>query len=149
MFLMAATAAIALAADKTDFSGTWTLDVSKSDFGMMPPPQKMVRTITHADPSMKISTKQTSDRGEMTMEMSYTTDGKEATVKVRNRDAKVKAKWAGANLKVESKSEFQGGELTQNETWVLSEDKNTLTITNEVNSPMGATTAKLIFTKGN
>jgi hypothetical protein len=147
MFLMAASAVVVLAADKPNFSGTWTAQMDKSDFGMMPPPQSMSRKIEHAEPEMKITTTQKGERGENTSESKFTTDGKEATVKMRNREAKLKAKWDGEKLIVESKSEFNGAELTQKETWSLSENGKMLTISNDINSPMGATTVKLVFAK--
>ena len=137
-----------LAADKPDFSGHWVIDLAKSDFGMMPPPSKMERDIDHKDPSMSIKSIQVGERGEMKNESSYTTDGKEATIKMRNREAKVKAKWDGNKLKVNSKSEFNGNEFTQEETWTLSDDGKTLTIDNAIKAPQGEFTTKSVFTKG-
>ena len=137
-----------LAADKPDFSGHWVIDLAKSDFGMMPPPSKMERDIEHKDPSMSIKSIQVGERGEMKNESSYTTDGKEATIKMRNREAKVKAKWDGNKLKVNSKSKFNGNEFTQEETWTLSDDGKTLTIDNAIKAPQGEFTTKSVFTKG-
>ncbi len=137
-----------LAADKPDYSGHWVIDLAKSDFGMMPPPSKMERDIEHKDPAMGIKSIQVGERGEMKNESSYTTDGKEATIKMRNREAKVKAKWDGNKLKVNSKSEFNGNEFTQEETWTLSDDGKTLTIDNAIKAPQGEFTTKSVFTKG-
>lgn len=137
-----------LASDKPDYSGHWVIDLVKSDFGMMPPPSKMERDIEHKDPAMSIKSIQVGERGEMKNESNYTTDGKEATIKMRNREAKVKAKWDGNKLKVNSKSEFNGNEFTQEETWTLSEDGKTLTIDNAIKAPQGEFTTKSVFTKG-
>ncbi len=147
--LLAVPATLLLAADKPDYSGHWVVDLSKSDFGMMPPPEKMERDIEHKDPEIKIKTLQKGQRGEMTSESKYTTDGKEATIQVRGREAKVKANWNGSKLVVMTKTDFQGQEISQKETWSLSEDGKTLTINNEINSPMGEMVAKSVFTKGN
>ena len=148
LLLLSIPAAMLMAADKPDFSGHWVVDLAKSDFGMMPPPSKMERDIEHKDPAMTIKSIQVSERGEMKNESKYTTDGKEATITMRNREAKVKAQWDGAKLKVNSKSEFNGNEITQDETWILSEDGKTLTINNAIKAPQGEFSAKLVFTKG-
>ena len=146
--LLCIPAAMLLAADKPDYSGHWVVDLAKSDFGMMPPPSKMERDIEHKDPDMSIKSLQVGERGEMKTESKYTTDGKEATIKMRNREAKVKAIWDGAKLKVNSKIEFSGSEITQDETWIISEDGKTLTIENAIKAPQGEFTTKSVFTKG-
>ncbi|MBM3763091.1 MAG: hypothetical protein FJW36_22950 [Acidobacteria bacterium] len=148
IFLMLVPVAIMIAADKPDFSGHWVVDLAKSDFGMMPPPEKMERHIEHKDPEMKIKSYQKSERGEMNAESSYSTDGKEAKVQMRGREAKVKANWKGTKLNVATKSEFNGMEIGQSEMWSLSEDGKTMTIENTITAPQGEFTTKLVFTKG-
>ncbi len=137
-----------VAADKPDYSGHWVIDLTKSDFGMMPPPEKMERDIDHKDPQIQIKSMQKSERGEMTTDSKYTTDGKEATIQMRGREAKVIAKWVAGKLEVVSKSEWNGTEFTQNETWNLSSDGKTLTIDNVIKAPQGEFAAKSVFTKG-
>lgn len=146
--LLCIPAAMLLAADKPDYSGHWVVDLAKSDFGMMPPPSKMERDIEHKDPDMNIKSLQVGERGEFKTESKYTTDGKEATIKMRNREAKVKAIWDGTKLKVNSRIEFSGSEITQDETWIISEDGKTLTIENAIKAPQGEFTTKSVFTKG-
>ena len=148
ILLLTIPVAMLCAADKPDYSGHWVIDLAKSDFGMMPPPEKMERDIDHKDPQMQIKSMQKSERGEFTTDSKYTTDGKEATIQVRGRDAKVIAKWVAGKLEVMSKSEFNGMEFTQNETWTLSSDGKTLTIDNVIKAPQGEFAVKSIFTKG-
>jgi hypothetical protein len=148
-FLLCVPAAMLFAADKPNYSGHWVVDLAKSDFGMMPPPEKLERDIDHKDPDMKIKTVQKGQRGESTTESKYTTDGKETTIQMRGRDAKVIAKWDGAKLIVASKSEFNGAEISQTETWNLSADGKTLSIDNAIKAPQGEFTVKSVFTKGN
>lgn len=136
------------AADNPNYSGHWVVDIAKSDFGMLPPPEKLERDIDHKDPDMKIKTVQKGQRGESTTESKYTTDGKETTIQMRGREAKVKAVWKDGKLLVNSKSEFNGAEISQSETWTLSEDGKTLTIDNEIKAPQGEFKAKSVFTKG-
>lgn len=136
------------AADKPDFSGHWVADLAKCDFGMMPPPEKMERDIEHKDPDFKLKSLQKSARGENTSETKFTTDGKEATIKIRGNDAKMTAAWEGSKLVVTTKSEFNGMAISQKETWTLSSDGKTLNTENQIATPQGDITVKLVFTKG-
>ena len=78
----------------------------------------------------------------------YTTDGKESTIQMRGREAKIKAVFKDGKLVVTSKSEINGAEIGQTETWTLSGDGKTLTIDNEVKAPQGDFKMKLLLTKG-
>jgi hypothetical protein len=138
-----------LAADpKPDFSGHWSIDLAKSDFGMMPPPEKLERDIDHKDPEIKIKTLQAGPRGERTTESKLTTNGKESSVQVMGRDAKSTAAWKGSKLNIKTKLEFNGAEILQDETWTLSNDGKVLTIENAISSPQGEFMMKNVFTKG-
>ncbi len=94
-------------AAKPDFSGTWKLDASKSEFGPMPAPDKWERTITHQDPSLKYKTVQAGPQGEMTTDTSYTTDGKESMNNFRGQDVKGVAKWDGDVMTVNPSARFR------------------------------------------
>ncbi len=148
ILLLAVPAVLMMAADKPDYSGHWVVNLAKSDFGMLPPPDKMERDIDHKDPQISIQSLQKSERGEFKTDSKYSTDGKEATVQMRGRDAKVTANWKDNRLTVATKSEFQGTQITQKETWTLSGDGKTLTIDNEIAAPQGEFKTKLVFTKG-
>jgi hypothetical protein len=77
-FSLALLIGVTLAAQaKPNFSGEWTMDPAKSDFGPLPVPTKMIRTITHVDPALKIVTVQTGgSMGDTTVEVTFSTDGK-------------------------------------------------------------------------
>jgi hypothetical protein len=132
---------------KPNFSGNWTFNASKSDFGPMPTPEKWERKITHEDPSLQYSQVQAGPQGEMKSEMAYTTDGKPATNKTPRGEVTGVAKWDGDVLTISSKREIQGMEITQNERWTLSEDGKTLTILNKVNTPQGDFELKIVMDK--
>ena len=66
----------------------------------------------------------------------------------KSDELKSKTKWDGNKLKVSSKSEFNGNEFTQDETWTLSGDGKTLTIDNSIKAPQGEFSTKSVFTKG-
>ena len=80
--ILTSVAALALAtslAAKPNFSGTWTLNVSKSDFGMLPGPTSRTDVIEHNDPALKDTVTQETQQGPQNATLNYTTDGKEAT----------------------------------------------------------------------
>ena len=134
-------------AQKPDFSGSWTLNADKSDFGMMPKPEKATRKIEHKDPELKYTSVQTTPNGERTNEVTYKLDGTESINKLGNTEVKSVAKWDGKNVVVDSKRDFQGTEITSKETWVLSEDGKTLNIDINVGTPQGDFTIKQVYEK--
>jgi hypothetical protein len=137
------------AANVPNFSGDWKMNASKSDFGAMPAPDLVTRTVKHADPSLAITTHQKGARGESTTELQYTTDGKPAVNKVQGRDAKGTARWEGESLVIESWLEIQQGvEIKQKEVWTLSDGGKTLTIRNHISIPQqGELDTKLVLEK--
>ena len=135
------------AQDKPNFSGSWKMDAAKSDFGPMPAPDKLIRTIDHKDPEMQIKTTQSGQQGEVTSELKYKTDGTESVNKLRGQDVKGIAKWEGANLVVKSKREVQGMEISITETWALSDGGKVLTVANSIETPQGNFEAKVVMEK--
>src|SRR5882724_6524519 len=122
-----AVAALAAAADKPNFSGSWKLDAAKSDFGPTPPPDKMDLKVDHSDPKLKVTQAQSGAQGEDTSEMSFTTDGKEVTNTMRGMDIKGTANWEGDAIVVNNKLDLGGTEIKLKQTYTLSEDKKVLT----------------------
>jgi hypothetical protein len=141
-------AGLAQAADKPDFSGEWKCNIAKSDFGQMPnKPEKLTRTIVHKDPNVQYRSTIVGQQGERTTEFKCTTDGKDCINKFFNSEGASKMTWDGSKLVAKSKREFQGNELNITETWELSADGKTLTITNAMNSSMGDMVMKTVFEK--
>lgn len=118
-----------------NFSGDWKMNIAKSDFGPVPAPEVLTRSIKHNDPALEIATHQKGARGEVNTELKYTTDGKPCVNKVQGGDATGTAKWSGDNLVIESAREFQGTPITSKETWTLSDGGKTLTILNHISVP--------------
>ncbi len=143
--LLAGTVSLAQAAP--NFSGTWVMDGAVSDFGMFPVPEKYVREITHNEPNLKIVTTQSSQQGERSSEVNCTTDGTECINTVRGREIKGTAKWDGDHMLVSSKLNYQGDEVSIEETWALSEDGKTLTLDVQLGNSMGSTEMKIILNK--
>lgn len=136
---------------KPNFTGKWSLDVAKSDFGPMPPPESIVHVIEHAEPNIKITTTQKSEAGETSNSRTFTTDGKETTSKVTMggtpQDVKTTGKWDGQTLAMVATFDAQGATIQLNDTWTLSEDGKVLTITRMAKTPQGDFTAKTVYNK--
>ncbi len=138
-----------VAASKPDFSGKWTLNLAKSDYGIMQAqaPQKFERVITQEGAVLKFTTHQSGARGEITTEMAYTTDGKPSINKTPRGEVTGTAKWDGNALVIASKREVNGATITQDERWTLSGDGKTLTIVNKIGMPAGDTEIRLVLEK--
>lgn len=132
---------------KPNFSGNWKLNPEKSDFGPMPPPEKMERSITQEESTIKWNQVQVGQQGEVKSEMTYTTDGKPSTNKTPRGEVTGTAAWDGDVLTITTKREVQGMEITQAERWSLSEDGKTITINNKVTAPQGEFDLKVVFDK--
>jgi len=137
----------AAAADKPNFSGEWTLNAAKSDFGPMPAPDKMVRKIDHKDPELTITTSTASQAGERTNSSVYKTNGTESVNKSGQGESRSIVKWDGVNLTFNTKREIQGMSIEQNERWTLSEDGKTLSVDGNLKAPQGEVVLKLVLEK--
>jgi hypothetical protein len=127
----------------TNFGGEWKLNLAKSDYGPIPPPELMTRTVKHDEPALHISTHQKGAQGEATTELNYTTDGK----LMDNKGSKGFAKWEGNKIVVESVRDFQGGELKFRDVWSLSPDGKMMTIISHLTAPQGEFDLTLVFDK--
>ncbi len=161
--------AISVSAQTADFSGTWTLDVSKSKLGdrNMIAEQTLTVVQTAKDITVTPVTKRNpppdgmgggQGRGGMgggDMRSTYTLDGKEVASEVDGpmgkMPVKMMAKLEGGKLMLSNARTFNtpNGEMTMTtkETWELSGDGKTLTIVTERNTPRGTDTTTRVFAK--
>ena len=165
--------AIGVYAQKADFSGKWTLDVAKSKLGERNTIESQTLTVAQTANDIKIdtATKRTAPPagapggggggGGMGRggdgSASYMLDGKDvksevpgpggATVPVTTN-----AKVDGGKLVLSRSSTFNGPNgaisTSSKETWELSADGKTLTVTTERTSPRGTDTITRVFVKG-
>jgi len=151
-----ATAAVLLAVSVSaqnlpNFSGTWTLDAAKSDFGMMPPPDSIVMVIDHKEPSLKVTTTQKGQMGDSSNDSTYTTDGKDNVNKMRSpagdQDVKSTTKWNGKALATTRTIEAQGMTVGIDDAWELSADGKVLTINRQLKTPQGDLSMRLGLNK--
>jgi hypothetical protein len=144
-FLLALPLVTVVAQQKPDFSGTWKLNVSKSDYGVLPGPTSRTDVITHKEPSISNHVTSESDQGKLDYTLTYSTDGKETTNTVGERVAKSTAKWEGNNLIINSKLKVGDADIDVVATWVLSADGKTLTLNVHLSSAMGEADQKIVF----
>ncbi len=139
LILVAAFATSAAAAPKPDFTGTWKLNVEKSELGPMPAPASMILKIDHKDPDLKVATAATGGpQGDVNYESKYTTDGKVCTNQFFDREAKSTLSWEAENLLIATKADFGQGEVAIKGKWILSPDGKTLKQTAHVETGGGA-----------
>ncbi len=177
LFLTAAVCLFATAAfaQKGDYSGTWTLDVSKSKLGERNNIESQTLTVVQTDKDIKVTTATKraappagapaggpppgggGGGGRMGGGMggdttnTYTLDGKETFVEVESQMGKVPVKFVGKRdgSKLSLSSSRTMGEVTisSKETWSLSTDGTTLTVDVESTSPRGTNTTQKVFVK--
>jgi hypothetical protein len=179
VFILAAVVflfATAAFAQKADFSGTWTLDVSKSKLDERARIESMTLTVAQTANDIKIDSKTTraprpegapagagggggmgrgGGFGNGDASETYTLDGKETKVTQESQMGPIpitlKGKLDGGKLDLSSSRTFttQMGEMTatKKETWSLSDDGKTLTIAREQTTPRGTNSSTLVFNK--
>jgi hypothetical protein len=132
---------------KPNFTGEWKVNIDKSDYGPMPPPQSVSLKIDHKDPEMKVATTQNGDQGEMKFDATYSTDGKETTNLMGPMQVKSTAVWEGDELVMTSKIDVNGMDIGIKGKWTLSEDGKTLTQSSHLTSPQGEFDMKQVLEK--
>ncbi len=130
-----------------NLSGEWKLNLTRSNFGSFPAPLSITRSVKHEGSTLTMSILQKSPQGEVTTQLTYTTDGKPLTNKVQGGESKGSAQWIGDKLMIESSREIQGATLTQKDIWTLAPDGKTLTIDSRVTLPNGGFDIKQVFEK--
>ncbi len=143
--LMLALAAVAAA--KPNFSGKWSMNAAKSDYGPIPAPEKFTRDIEHADPSLLIKSHQVGQQGEIQSEFKYTTDGKESVNQSRGGEIRGTARWDGDVLVIESKRNIQGMDISQTDKWRMAGDGKSMKIESSLRTPQGDLEISVFFDK--
>ena len=150
-----ALSAIALAATKPNFSGTWTLDQARS-YGI-PQNMKQILTITQTDDRIELETKIIQPNNERTVKDTYVLDGKEydfTPLAPPNQPAPTRkrtATWLPGDRRNQvtdvTTAETQRGTVkTQTvRKWTMSGGE--LVVDMYIDNPNGSFEAKRIFTK--
>ena len=180
LFLTAAVCLFSIAAfaqdKKADYSGTWSLDVSKSKLDERARNIESM-TITVAQTETEISVATETKRAAPPADAPpggrpgsgmgrggfgggdgktvYSLDGKETKAEIEGPNGKMpqalKAKSEGGKLHLSKMSSFSGpmGEIsiTTKETWELAVDGKTLTVIREQSTPRGTNSSTMVFVK--
>lgn len=119
---------------KPDLSGTWTLNLSKSNYDQVPPPQDEIIVFSHTGPTYSIATTSDNERGKEVYTLPFVTDGSETpTPKGIFADTatlqylSTKGEWDGTSLILTQKIIYQSGAGSLKSTFTLSADGKTLT----------------------
>jgi hypothetical protein len=126
--------AVPAPAVKPDLSGTWTLDLAKSDYDQVPPPEDETLVFSHNGSTYNIATTSDNERGKEVYTLPFSTDGTEIpTPKGIFADTatlqylSTKGEWQGAALMLTQKITYQGSAGSLKSTFTLSADGKTLT----------------------
>ena len=144
--LLAAVAVAALIGgqpSKPNFSGTWTMNAAKSNFGTLPAPTTLTRTITHDEPVITIVEHQLGALGEQSATRKYETNGTPTAFDAQGVTVPSSAKWEDGTLVVVSNVEAMG--LSFNDRMSLSPDGKTLTSDVRISSPQGDADMTVVF----
>ena len=146
-FLLALPLVTVVAQQKPDFSGTWKLNLAKSEFGVLPPPESRTEVITHKDPTLADAVTQEGAEGKQQYTANYTTDGKEVVNMIGPREVRATIKWVGNSLAMTAKFQYEGADVVGDNTWTLSADGKTLTMSIHYSSSIGEADQKFVYDK--
>ncbi|MGH9673574.1 MAG: hypothetical protein ACRD44_10365 [Bryobacteraceae bacterium] len=145
-FVISLFAALPLLA-KPNLSGEWKMNAVKSDYGPLPAPQSFVRKISHEDPKLNLKTTQVGAQGEITTDVTWTTDGKESVNTIAGAEVRGTAQWEGDDLVLNYKRNIQGMEFKMKEVWAVSDAGKTITINLTASSEAGEFVIKIVLEK--
>ncbi|MGO4884575.1 MAG: hypothetical protein ACLP59_27710 [Bryobacteraceae bacterium] len=150
-FLLTMLALLALglagAQAKSDFTGTWKVNLAKSDFGAAPAPDSVVETIVHQEPAIKVKYVQVGGTGDVTSDMVYSTDGKESVNHMGDNEFKTTLKWEGEDLVGETKGSFDGNDFIAKDRWSLADGGKTMIVVRQVSADGADFEMKMVFEK--
>lgn len=146
--LLAFLPAFAAPAAKPDFTGEWTINLSRSEFANQPAPKKMVEKIIHKEPTLLVNVSEVSPLDqEVKQQAKYVTDGKETTNNILGNTVHATATWEGNELLIHSWSVIAGRTLDSKERWKLSEGAATLIVQRHFEGLAGKLDQVIVFDK--
>ena len=141
-------AAVFAAADKPDFSGEWTINLNRSEYGAQPAPHKLTEKIQHKGSNIRMEVLELSPLDqEVKYELKYVTDGKETSNTMLGSVVKSTASWIDNQLAVHSWSNVSGWAVDIKDRWRLVENGTTLIVERHLTAPSGNFDETLVFDK--
>lgn len=153
ILLLAIISVIPAAAQKSDFSGIWKLDRTKSTLSEYSPILVKLDVQIRGDSLMAERTYDTGDGQEYPFTENVTLDGKEYQMTIYEMPRKINAKWSETDsvLSVETTTTFNGQngaeDFVSKETWKVDKASNTLTISFKNSTSAGEAEGAFIFNK--
>ena len=129
--------------EKPNFSGQWTMNAAKNNFGQLPPPSSFVRKIEHVDPALTIVENQTAGGADSTTARKLATDGKTVTLELNGFAAACSAVWDGKDIIATTNLDSAGVKFTDRMS--LSPDGKTLTSKVQIASAQGDGEVTIVF----
>ena len=155
LFAVALFACVGFAQDHPNFSGTWKLNLSKSnpgDYG----PSARTDQITQAGSKFTDKVVSTTQMGDANYTLEFTADGNKVTVPAGSPRSSmgaltllnISAAWDGPALVVNTNSTYQSQmDVASKVTYTLSADGKTPTMASHVSLQMGDFDTSLVFDK--
>ncbi len=140
--VLALTGTLVSGADKPDITGTWQLDVAKSNFGDKTTPSSMTLTVSQEKKMIRISQTSTTPNDERTVETECRTDGRFHPVQ-GPVGGSVRCKWEGATLI--SEKELSDGHSKLEMRLTVSPDRATATEQLHITNTSGAGDNTLVW----
>jgi hypothetical protein len=83
---------------KPDFSGRWSLNAAKTDYGRLAKPKAYVEVIEQKEPSLIVNATSEDQRGESKTFLKMTTDDRDCINEVNGNEFHSKSHWEGPKL---------------------------------------------------
>ena len=149
IFIILAFSGSAFAQAKPDFSGTWTLDMAKSDLGQgKPSTQAATRTVTVVIKQTPAVLAIERKAGERVETATLKLDGSESVNKSPSgQDIKSTSRWVASTLVTKSMMSTGDGTAEMSDVRSLSADGKVMTIDMTRKTPRGDVKQKLIYNR--
>ena len=131
------------AQSKTNVSGTWKMNAEKSKFERGGPKGITIK-FEQQESTLKEALILANEGGEQTLNFTYTLDGKESAQEIEGQPVKASAKWEGAFLVLQFKSE-EGFSFLRKIT--VATDGKTMTMAVTQTSPNGTVNDTVVLDK--
>jgi hypothetical protein len=134
--------------ERPDFSGSWELDASQSDFGPVPGPTQSTQIIEHQEPLLRLSADSTGFMGADHVEFEFHTDGAETVQTIEGRPRKTQSYWEDKVLVTKWEIDNPGQPLFEMvDRRSLSEDGLTMTVNRQVYSKWAEWEQKAVYVR--
>lgn len=147
MVLCVAAPTTSYAQTTPNLSGTWALQVDKSDFGPMAVPTKRIDVIEHQEPKLTIKRTIVFPTGETTSTLVYAVDGKPYKNVAGGAEITSTLKWDGPVLVMTSTVASPQGEVGITDRYTLSGDGKTLTLVRTLSAQGQEATQTMVLVK--